>query len=329
MSRLYHRLQQFISSEMRMSHVYQPVMLAELLKSHGKATIRQIARAILEKDPTQVEYYEHITKNMVGQVLTKRRHLTSKTGETYTLDGFDQLTPEEVRELLDLCRQKIKEYEESRGEAIWAHRKRMGRVVSGSVRYEVFKQAKYRCLLCGVLREEKALEVDHIIPKNLGGSDDLSNLQALCYTCNSSKRDTDTTDLRGVAASYKTRQKGCHFCEIDKKDIEAQNELAVVIRDQFPVTPLHTLVIPKRHIADYFGLYQPEINAINQVLAEQKALITKADPTVTGFNIGMNCGESAGQTIFHCHVHLIPRRDGDVPKPRGGVRHVIPDKADY
>lgn len=312
-----------------MSHVYQPVMLAELLKSYGRATVRQIARAILEKDPTQVEYYEHITKNMVGQVLTKRRHLTSKTGDTYTLDGFEQLTPEEVRELLDLCRQKIKEYEERRGEAIWAHRKRLGRLVSGTDRYEVLKEAKFRCVLCGVSAEEKALEVDHIIPQNLGGRNDRNNLQALCYTCNSSKRDKDSTDLRGVAASYKTRHKGCLFCELDKTKIEAQSELAVVIRDQFPVAPFHTLIIPKRHVADYFGLYQPEINAINQLLGEQKAFITKADPTVTGFNIGMNCGESAGQTICHCHVHLIPRRNGDVPKPRGGVRHVIPGKADY
>jgi len=329
MSRLYHRLQKFISSDMRMSHVYQPVMLAELLKSNGKATVRQIARAILEKDPTQVEYYEHITKNMVGQVLTMRRHLTSKTGDSYTLDGFEQLTQKEVNDLLNLCRQKIKEYEERRGEAIWAHRKRMGRIVSGSDRYEVLKQAKSRCLLCGVSYEERALEVDHIIPKNLGGSDDLSNLQALCYTCNSSKRDTDTTDFRGIAASYKTRQKGCLFCELGKTRIESQNELAVVIRDQFPVTPQHTLIIPKRHVADYFGLYQPEINAINQLLVKQKTSIARTDPTITGFNIGINCGESAGQTVFHCHVHLIPRRDGDVPEPRGGVRDVIPGKGDY
>ncbi len=329
MTRLRHRLHKFIASEMRMSHVYQPVMLAELLKSKGKATVRQIARAILEKDPTQIEYYENITKNMVGQVLTKRRHITSKSGDTHTLDGFEQLTQEEVRDLFDLCRQKIKEYEERRGEAMWAYRKRLGRIVSGTDRYEVLKDAKFRCVLCGVSAEEKALEVDHIIPQNLGGNNDRNNLQALCYTCNSSKRDKDTTDLRGVADSYKTRHKGCLFCELNKTRIEVQNELAVVTRDQFPVTPIHTLIIPKRHVDDYFGLYQPEINAINQLLVEQKAVIAKTDPTITGFNIGMNCGESAGQTIYHCHVHLIPRRDGDAPKPRGGVRNVIPEKGDY
>jgi diadenosine tetraphosphate (Ap4A) HIT family hydrolase len=111
--------------------------------------------------------------------------------------------------------------------------------------------------------------------------------------------------------------------------IEAQNELAVVIRDQFPVTPLHSLIMPKRHVADYFDLYQPEINAINQLLVKQKTFMTKADPCITGFNIGINCGESAGQTIYHCHIHLIPRRRGDVPSPRGGVRRMIPGKGDY
>ena len=327
MSQPYRRLKQFISEDMRMAHVYQPVMLAELLKSHGKATVRQIARAILEKDPTQVEYYESITKNMVGNVLTKRRHITSKTGDTYALDGFEQLTPKEVRELLDLCRQKINEYEERRGEAIWAHRKRLGRVISGTDRYEVFKQAKSRCLLC--LASDKALEVDHIIPLNRGGSNDRNNMQALCYTCNSSKRDTDTADLRGIAESYKYRLNDCIFCKLSPKRIVAENKLAMVVRDEFPVTPLHSLVIPKRHVADYFGLYQPEINAINQLLMDQKAVVSKTDSSVTGFNIGMNCGESAGQTISHCHVHLIPRRKGDVAKPRGGIRHVIPGMGDY
>ena len=329
MSQLYRRIKQFVSEEMRMSHVYQPVMLTELLKSHGKATVQQIARAILGKDPTQVEYYENITKNMVGNVLTKRRHITSKAGDTYILDGFEQLTQKEVRELLGLCRQKINEYEERRGEAIWSHRKRLGRIVSGTDRYEVLKQAKFRCVLCGVSANDKALEIDHIIPLNRGGSNDRLNLQALCYTCNSSKRDTDTADLRGVADSYNDRSNNCVFCKLSSKRIVAENKLGLVIRDEYPVTALHTLIIPKRHIADYFGLYQPELNAINHLLMVQKMVIAKQDFTVTGFNIGMNCGESAGQTIHHCHVHLIPRRDGDVPKPRGGIRHVIPGKGDY
>ena len=109
----------------------------------------------------------------------------------------------------------------------------------------------------------------------------------------------------------------------------AENELAVAFRDGFPVTPLHTLVIPKRHVADYFDLYQPELNAINQLLVKIKSELIITDASITGFNIGINSGQSAGQTIFHYHVHLIPRREGDVEDPRGGVRGVIADKQKY
>jgi diadenosine tetraphosphate (Ap4A) HIT family hydrolase len=102
-----------------------------------------------------------------------------------------------------------------------------------------------------------------------------------------------------------------------------------VIRDGFPVTPLHTLIIPKRHVLDYFGLHTPEVVGLNHLLLAQKDLLLIEDRTIDGFNIGMNCGETAGQSVWHCHMHLIPRRKGDVDKPRGGVRHVIPGKGFY
>jgi diadenosine tetraphosphate (Ap4A) HIT family hydrolase len=102
-----------------------------------------------------------------------------------------------------------------------------------------------------------------------------------------------------------------------------------VIRDGYPVTQYHSLFIPKRHIADYFGLTQAEINAINQLRRTQKKLLDETDATIDGYNLGVNCGESAGQTVFHCHLHLIPRRKGDVESPRGGIRHVIVGKGSY
>jgi diadenosine tetraphosphate (Ap4A) HIT family hydrolase len=108
-----------------------------------------------------------------------------------------------------------------------------------------------------------------------------------------------------------------------------ENSLAYVVRDGFPVTQYHSLFIPKRHVMDYFGLTQPEINAIHQLITIQKEYLDKLDTSIDGYNIGMNCGETAGQSVWHCHVHLIPRRKGDVDSPKGGVRHVIPNKGHY
>jgi ATP adenylyltransferase len=121
----------------------------------------------------------------------------------------------------------------------------------------------------------------------------------------------------------------CIFCELGAGRIIAENELCLAIRDGYPVTDNHTLVIPKRHVADYFDLYQPERNAIDHMLQEQRTAILASDSTVTGFNVGINAGKSAGQTVFHVHVHLIPRRDGDVVDPKGGVHGVIPSTQNY
>jgi ATP adenylyltransferase len=143
---------------------------------------------------------------------------------------------------------------------------------------------------------------------------------------------TFSTDFRETYASNEDHEKDCLFCNLqkdDRKRIIAENDLAYAVRDGFAVTEWHTLFIPKRHVQDYFGLVPEEVNAVNRLMADQKMLLHELDPTIDGFNIGMNCGESAGQTIFHCHVHLIPRRKGDVENPRGGVRHIIQGKGFY
>jgi diadenosine tetraphosphate (Ap4A) HIT family hydrolase len=328
----FEKLRQFIAEDMRMSQVYQPVMLIELLRRDGTASAAEIAQSILDRDPTQIEYFTEIVKNMVGPVLTKRRGITERNGEEYTLNGADQLTQDQVDELVALCQQRIDQFEVARGDKVWAHRRRGHRPVPGSVRYKVLSAAKFRCELCGVSADEKNLEVDHIFPKSLGGKDDITNYQALCYTCNAAKRNTDDTDFRDFKLMFESHEDGCLFCDIQSKDrkrVVAENTLAYAIRDGFEVTAGHTLFIPKRHVADYFGLVPAEVNAINQLMVEQKALLQTEDQTIEAFNIGMNCGEMAGQTIFHCHVHLIPRRRGDVENPRGGVRHVIQGRGFY
>jgi diadenosine tetraphosphate (Ap4A) HIT family hydrolase len=121
----------------------------------------------------------------------------------------------------------------------------------------------------------------------------------------------------------------CVFCDILPDRIEVENDLAYCIYDGFPVTPFHALIIPKRHAETYFDLTGIERDACHQLMVEMKLRMEKADASIDGFNIGMNSGRSAGQTVFHCHIHLIPRRSGDMADPRGGVRGVIPGKQKY
>jgi diadenosine tetraphosphate (Ap4A) HIT family hydrolase len=119
---------------------------------------------------------------------------------------------------------------------------------------------------------------------------------------------------------------GCLFCESNKLDIVESNESAFSIRDNYPVTPLHTLIIPFRHVESYFELNKEELDSCNDLLESQKQFFDQSDGEITGYNIGVNIGSDAGQTVNHCHIHLIPRRNGDMDDPRGGVRGVIPDK---
>ena len=124
--------------------------------------------------------------------------------------------------------------------------------------------------------------------------------------------------------------KACIFCEIATTDrVIDQTDHTFVIRDAFPVTEGHTLIIPKRHVADYFDLNPSETSDIQELLQKHKAMIEVNDESVDGFNIGINVGATAGQTVLHVHVHIIPRRIGDVENPKGGVRGVIPAKQKY
>lgn len=138
------------------------------------------------------------------------------------------------------------------------------------------------------------------------------------------------TDAKNQLSNTGLHAPGCVFCALrDTPNFVARNELTFAVRDTTPVTHLHTLVLPCRHAATYFDLTESELAAANELLRHLRLEIMKADPSVKGFNVGANIGLVSGQTIFHCHIHLIPRREGDVPDPLGGVRAVIPDKMRY
>jgi ATP adenylyltransferase len=303
MASSFKNLRDFIQKQMRMSHIYQPLMIRELLKGGGKASIRKIAGAFLARDESQLEYYEQITKNMPGKVLAKHE-IVVRDGDDYRLTtDLSSLSSAEQNELVRLCDEAINTYLEKRGAAVYDHRRAALGYLSGSLRYEVLKRAGFRCELCGVSADERAIEVDHIVPRKHGGEDDLTNLQALCFKCNANKGARDDEDFRVIRESVNKRQPDCIFCEIPNERVIAFNALAFAIRDNYPVAELHTLVIPKRHAATFFDLFEPERRAINQLLDKLRAEIMNRDGSVSGFNVGINNGDTAGQTVHHAHVH--------------------------
>ena len=121
----------------------------------------------------------------------------------------------------------------------------------------------------------------------------------------------------------------CLFCNYKESGCVNENDLAYSSYDTYPVSDLHCLVIPKRHTKDYFDLTIDELIACHDLIKTTKNEILKKDKSITGFNLGTNIGKASGQSIFHCHFHLIPRRDGDVENPQGGVRSVIPNMQHY
>ena len=120
----------------------------------------------------------------------------------------------------------------------------------------------------------------------------------------------------------------CPFCSVSPDRIVFENDHAYVVRDGFPVSEGHTLIIPKRHVPSWFETQAIEKAAILQAMDEVKLLLDD-EFSPDGYNVGINDGEAAGQTVLHLHVHLIPRYKGDSEDPRGGVRWIVPDKAKY
>ena len=127
-----------------------------------------------------------------------------------------------------------------------------------------------------------------------------------------------------------SEQNLCIFCHKINCKVLSISEYFFVIRDTaYPVTKHHTLIITNRHVADFFELTKEEMAELDEILKNQKVQLKSLDKEISGFNVGVNIGKDAGQSIMHCHLHLIPRRKGDVEDPRGGVRGLIPKKQKY
>ena len=142
MSVQFNQLSDFLLQKMRMTHIYQPVMLIQLLSGGGRATVSDIAKAILVRDPSQVEYYEAITKRFPGKVLTHNRRLTVRDGDRYFLNGFDELSSSEVSRLIEISSERLDQFLKTRVTDPWEHRRKSSGYIPGSKKYEVLKACK-------------------------------------------------------------------------------------------------------------------------------------------------------------------------------------------
>lgn len=322
----FNELKEFISSKMRLSHIYQPLLIKSLIDAGGTATIRQMAISFLSQDESQIIYYEKRLKNMPVRVLSKHGVIKLE-GDLITLQT-NKLSFKQKAELKRICEEKLQKFIEKRGLSLWDYRFLDSEPVRDSLRFRVIKEAKGRCALCGATKTVRPLDVDHIIPRSKGGKTEYENLQVLCSKCNRTKGNKDQTDFRSL--SPKEDDSSCEFCsKKTSQEVIIENDFAFATKDGYPVTEGHTLILPKRHVSDFFDLSENERSAINDLLQIRRKQLLEKDREIKGFNVGVNCGSVAGQTIFHSHVHLIPRRPGDTPNPRGGVRGVIPEKMNY
>lgn len=318
-------LKDFIERRMRMSHIYQPLLIRNLVDAGGSATVRQLALNFLAYDESQIMHYERTLKNMPIKILAKHG-VVERQGEFVSL-AISDLSFRDKAELKKLCEQKIQDYISTRGLSIWDYRLLNQSPIPESLRYRILAESKGRCALCGATSKDRLLDVDHIIPRSKGGTNEYENLQVLCSKCNRSKGNKDDTDFR---FSFNMTHDGCPFCDaMISERIMVQNDEGFSILDKFPVSKGHTLIISKRHEPDYFNLSRDELVGLNELVFINKKRLAKDDARISGFNVGVNIGESAGQTIDHVHIHLIPRRSGDIPNPKGGVRGVIPSKMGY
>jgi ATP adenylyltransferase len=322
----YEQLVDFLERKMSMSHVYQPLLVRALVDAGGVATVRQLAQAFLVQDESQLLYYEKRIKQMPLKVL-KRHEVITSDGQLVSLNTKN-LTLQQKAHVRMICEQRLQSFVQKRGIGIWDYRLLDEDPIPDSLRFLVLRAAGGRCQLCGISVKERPLDADHIIPRSRGGKTELANMQALCDKCNRSKRNQDETDFRSWP--HPSADPNCHFCEpnLGSKMVE-KNGSVFAIQDKYPVAPGHLLVIPIRHTPDWFSMTAGERLDADQLMRVLQARIRAEDEKVAGFNLGSNCGDVAGQTVAHAHIHLIPRRSGDVLDPRGGVRGVIPEKRIY
>lgn len=317
-------LKEFLEKKMSMSGPYQPVVIKLLLESGGKCSIESIAKFLSSMDLDSIDYYKSKLKIHPKKVLTKHG-VANFESNMFLLSESMMLSLSETKELIEICNSKIAEYY---SRDLQSEQKNSG---WGLKRVKLITEKPY-CELCGQRpggKKKILLDIDHILPRSKGGSDDIENLQVLCHECNRGKNNNLIKSAKDAHDDYLAKDSECIFCNIEKGRIVFENDYIFVIKDKFPVTEGHTLIIPKRHVSDATELTDIEYLNIMRSMKDMTNEIKSSDNTVKGFNVGFNIGADGGQTVFHAHFHIIPRRQGDIDNSTGGIRNVIPGKGKY
>ena len=313
----YEELEDFIRNKMSMTHVYQPLMIKKILESGNTAPKEAIARVFLNNDHSLLKYYKNTVMRWPKITLTNRKVISYKKGIFKLLLEGD-VTDQQKKRLIELCDLRTEEYVEK-------YNKRWGvktarEPIPSSLRYNTLAKSKGVCAACGSPSTKGIIEVDHILPVNMGGKTEAVNLQALCRKCNAQKSDRDKTDFVNWHKRLKHRDPNCVLCK--SVQIES-NELAFSAYDSDPITRLHSLIMPKRHTLSFFDLIPAEKNHCMSMVDQTKSQIQKDDVEVTGFNVGFDSGCVVGRQVMHCHIHVIPRRSGDSASVLRGMGKII------
>lgn len=314
-------LKLFLLKETHDTATCPPLIVRTLVESGGSATLDRLAAALLSSDEFLLRHVEKRLRRTGLRALVRSGIVTRQ--KDMVVLNLPELTARERDELKSVCERKIGEYRTGPAMSLLDDLPG-GDPVPSSLRCRLLKEAKGRCALCGATKHEAPLEVRHLVPRSEGGRTVYENLRVVCPECSRGKHG-DSTRLRAVIE--KAFNDRCPFCRYNLEgEKPAENELAFVKPDARPITDGHSLIIPKRHARDWFDTTAAEQAAMNELLAIRRKQLLEADPTIEGFNVGMNVGEIAGQTVFHCHLHLVPRRKSDEGKVKGSVRGMIRDK---
>ena len=293
----YETLYHFIHKKMRMTHIYQPVMLKALIESDGNTlTTTQIAKKFLNEDDSQIKYYEKIVKKWPHDTLVRRHKIVQYKGKNIYSMPLDDISDSQKQRLVELCDLRLYEFID-KDPWIKKFRELDAASVSGSIRYDTLSKCKGVCVSCGRSSDMVMMDVDHIIPISLGGKTEPDNLQALCYQCNREKRNRDDLDFIKFHKKLQYRRHDCSLCR--RTSFVGENELACAVKDT--TDPTSHLIMPKRHVGAFVDMIPAERKLSMDLLDEIMTYIKSKTGKKKFDIVGSDCS-----TDGHYHISMAP-----------------------